>query len=350
MGSVTVKDIAQMAGVSVATVSRVINQNGRFSPETERRVREVIEKCHYQPNQLAKGLRQHRTASVGIMVPNIANEFFSSMILAMQTELFEHDYAAVIYNTNASLELERQCQALLAAQSVAGVIAVNSLDDVRGALKRPVPTVYVDRFVDDDGGGKVACISSDNERSGRLAARELIESGCHRLALIEARADSPITRLRTQGFVDELAEAGLELDSALVRSSAVTSFERGRELMDEVIDSGREFDGVFCQADWLAMGALEALREHGIEVPRQVCVVGHDDISIARFGRPPVTTIRQEPQVLGQKAAELVVGMICGEAPTELCTTVPVELVRRESTRAGNRDALASPNPPSSLF
>ena len=129
-GNVTVKDIARMAGVSVATVSRVINQNGRFSPETEKRVREVIERCNYQPNQLAKGLRQHRTASVGVIVPNIANEFFSSMILSMQTELFKHDFATVIYNTNASLDLERQCQSLLAAQSVAGVIAVNSLDDV----------------------------------------------------------------------------------------------------------------------------------------------------------------------------------------------------------------------------
>lgn len=334
-GSVTVKDIAQMAGVSVATVSRVINQNGRFSPETERRVREVIEQCNYQPNQLAKGLRQHRTASVGIVVPNIANEFFSSMILAMQTELFAHDFATVIYNTNASLELERQCQSLLAAQSVAGVIAVNGLDDVRSALKRGVPTVYVDRFIEEGASGRVACISSDNERSGHLAARELIESGCRRVALIQARADSPITHLRTRGFVDELAAEGLELDEAYVRSSAVTSFERGRELMGELLDSGCRPDGVFCQADWLAMGALEALGERGISVPGDVCVVGHDDISIARFGRPPITTIRQEPRVLGQRAAELVVSMIAGDVPSERRVTVPVELVRRESTRSG---------------
>ncbi len=225
-GSVTVKDIAQMAGVSVATVSRVINQNGRFSPETEKRVREVIEKCNYQPNQLAKGLRQHRTASVGIVVPNIANEFFSSMILAMQTELFAHDFACVIYNTNASLELERQCQSLLAAQSVAGVIAVNSLDDVRSALKRHVPTVYVDRFVDDDGGGKVACISSDNELSGHLAARELLRGGCRRPALIEARADSPITRLRTRGFVDELV--GILPHASCLRAAAKGRRSSGR--------------------------------------------------------------------------------------------------------------------------
>lgn len=330
---VTVKDIAQMAGVSVATVSRVINQNGRFSPETERRVREVIEKCNYQPNQLAKGLRQHRTASVGVVVPNIANEFFSSMILAMQTELFAHDFACVIYNTNASLDLERQCQSLLAAQSVAGVIAVNSLDDVRSALKRHVPTVYVDRFVDDDGGGKVACISSDNELSGHLAARELLRGGCRQPALIEARADSPITRLRTRGFVDELARAGVELDEGNVKSSAVTSFERGHALVSELIEEGREFDGVFCQADWLAMGALEALREHGLSVPGDVCVVGHDDISIARFGRPPITTVRQEPGMLGRRAAELLVQMMAGQAPEEQRTTVPVKLVRRESTR-----------------
>ena len=321
-----------MAGVSVATVSRVINQNGRFSAETERRVRKIIEEYDYQPNQLAKGLRQRHNSAVGIIVPNIANEFFSSMILAMQTMLFESGYASMIYNTNASLE--RQCQALLAAQSVSGVIAVNSLDDVRSALKRSVPTVYVDRFVNEGANaGKVACISSDNERSGRLAARELLSGGCVSLALIQARENSPITKIRTQGFVDELRAAGVELRPELVRSSAVTSFDRGYELMCDLIDSGHKFDGVFCQADWLAMGALEALRGRGVSVPADVCIVGHDDISIARFGRPPPTTIRQEPRVLGEKAADALLGMMNDETPDQLVTYVPVEIVRRESTR-----------------
>lgn len=331
---ITVKDIAQMAGVSVATVSRVINQNGRFSAETERRVRKIIEEYDYQPNQLAKGLRQRHNSAVGIIVPNIANEFFSSMILAMQTKLFESGYATVIYNTNASLDLEKQCQALLAAQSVSGVIAVNSLDDVRSALKRSVPTVYVDRFVNEEANaGKVACISSDNERSGRLAARELLSGGCVSPALIQAREDSPITKIRTQGFVDELRAAGVELKPELVRSSAMTSFDRGYELMCDLIDSGHKFDGVFCQADWLAMGALEALRGRGVSVPADVCVVGHDDISIARFGRPPLTTIRQEPRVLGEKAADALLGMMNDEMPDQLVTYVPVEIVRRESTQ-----------------
>lgn len=332
-GRVTVKDIAQMAGVSVATVSRVINQNGRFSAETEARVRQVIAENDYQPNQLAKGLRQQHNSAIGIIVPNIANEFFSSMILAMQTELFAHDFAAVIYNTNASLELERQCQSLLAAQSVAGVIAVNSLDDVRTAFKRSVPTVYVDRFVEQGADpAKVCCISSDNERSGRLAAQELLRCGCKRPAIIEAREDSPITRVRTKGFEWELNNAGVALPKENVRSSAVTSFDRGYELMNDMIEVGCEFDGVFCQADWLAMGALEALREHGISVPEQVHVVGHDDISIARFGRPPLTTIKQQPRVIGKKAAEFIIGMTQGQAPAETVNYVPVELVRREST------------------
>ena len=332
-GRVTVKDIAQMAGVSVATVSRVINQNGRFSAETERRVREVIKEYDYQPNQLAKGLRQRHNSAIGIIVPNIANEFFSSMILSMQTELFEHGFSTVIYNTNASLEIERQCQALLAAQAVSGVIAVNSLDDVRSALKRSMPTVYVDRFIDEGADAeKVACIASDNELGGSLAAQELLRGGCRRPALIQAREDSPITQVRSRGFREELARAGVELAEENVRSSAVTSFERGHELMCDLLDKGCEFDGVFCQADWLAMGALEALRERGVDVPGQVRVIGHDDISIARFGRPPLTTVKQHPRVLGQKAAEFMIGMTRGEAPADSVTLVPVELVRREST------------------
>ena len=151
--------------------------------------------------------------------------------------------------------------------------------------------------------------------------------------MIQAREDSPITKIRTQGFVDELRAAGVELKPELVRSSAVTSFDRGYELMCDLIESGHKFDGVFCQADWLAMGALEALRGRGMSVPADVCVVGHDDISIARFGRPPLTTIRQEPHILGEKAADALLGMMNDETPDQPVTYVSVEIVRRESTQ-----------------
>lgn len=331
---VTVKDIAELAGVSVATVSRVINQNGRFSAETEQRVRQVIEKYDYQPNQLAKGLRQRRVDAIGVIVPRIANEFFSSMILAMQERFFAEGYSMTIYNTNNSVDVERQCHAHLAAQNVSGVISVNSREDVRAALRRKVPTVYVDRFVGSDHlGENVACISSDNVRSGHLAADELWASGSRRPITITASEESPVTVMRTKGFADGLLERGYQLPQEAIVAPEATSYENGREAMERIIASGTEFDGIFCQTDWLAMGVLEVLREHHIAVPDEVSVVGHDDILISRFGRPPLTTIHQDSTQIGERAADLMLGMMEGRAPEQQMVTVPVGLVRRESTR-----------------
>lgn len=331
---VTVKDIAELAGVSVATVSRVINQNGRYSAETERRVRQVIEEYDYQPNQLAKGLRQRKTDAIGITVPNISNEFFASMVLAIQGRLFEEGRSLTIYNTNSSLDMERQCHALLAAQNVSGIISVNSREDVRAALKRPIPTVYIDRFIEDkDLGSKVVSISSDNVCGGRLAAEELLRAGCRKLVAITASADSPVTEMRTRGFVEYAVSCGVELSDERIVLSRETSYAQGREAMAGILGSGIEFDGVFCQTDWLAMGALEVLREHGVRVPEDVCVVGYDDILISHFGRPPLTTVRQDSTRIGERAAEMIIQMTQGNTPSEQRIVLPVELVRRESVR-----------------
>ena len=330
---ITVKDIAKECGVSVATVSRVINRNGRFSEETEQRVREVMARHNYQPNQMAKGLRANRTDAIGVIVPDISNEFFSNIILTMQSWFFERGYATIIYNTNNDLAMERQCHTMLAAQGVAGVVSANSLEDVRDALERPIPTVYVDRFVNaHDGKKKVASISSDNVRSGRLAAYELVDSGCKRPAVITASASSPVTDMRTEGFVLGLAERGIELPEENIFTPTETSFEQGKSIMGHMVATGLSFDGVFCQTDWLAMGALEALRELHVRVPQEVAVVGHDDIMIARFGRPPLTTIHQDTTRIGRKAAELILSMVEGNPPKEQSISIPVGLVRREST------------------
>ena len=333
---VTVREIAKAAGVSVATVSRVINRNGRFSKETEARVRAAIEKYNYQPNQLAKGLRQQRTSTVGVIVPNIANEFFSNMILTMQEGFFEAGYSIIICNTNHSLDMERQCHASLAAQGVSGVVSANSLEDVRDAFERPIPTVYIDRVVDaGDAGDNVASVMSDNDTSGRLAARELVACGCRQPLVITATENFPITKVRTRAFREGLAEGGVALRDDHVIAPEATDFEHGHDVMTEVLDRGLEFDGLFCETDRLAVGALEALRERGRRVPDDIPVVGHDDILLARFGRPPLTTIRQHPKRIGRVATEMMLGMIRGEDVGERSAIVPVELVRRESTARG---------------
>ena len=302
---VTVREVARAAGVSVATVSRVINHNGRFSAQTEARVREAIERLHYQPNQLARGLRQ----------------FFSRMIVTLQAGLFAAGLSIVIYNTNHDPDMERQCHASLAAQRVSGIVSANSLEDVRAAVRRDVPTLYIDREVPEGGlGPNVSSVMSDNVASGRLAARELARSGCARPMVLTATAGFPVTEVRTRSFAQELARLGVPLDKKRVIHPPATDFPSGHDAVAAALDAGLDFDGVFAQTDRLAMGALEALHERGVRVPEDVAVVGHDDILLARFGRPPLTTIAQDPERIGSLAAH-------------------VRLVRRESTMRGQNVA-----------
>ncbi|TGY62466.1 LacI family transcriptional regulator [Muricaecibacterium torontonense] len=332
--TVTVRDIAEKCGVSVATVSRVINNNGRFSQETEHRVRAAIEELGYQPNQMARALRARRTDAIGVIVPSIANEFYSSVILSLQGELFDEGFSIIIYNTNGSVEMERQCHAHLAAQNVAGIISVNSHEDVRLALDRPVPTVYIDRFLDpDEMGSNVASVSSDNFASGKLAAEELWASGSRHPVTITPRPDAPVTEMRTSGFVRGLKDLGYELPAESIFTPQVTGYETSRIMTERLISSGYPFDGIFAQTDWEAIGALEVLRSHHIRVPEEIAVVGHDDIMIAQFGRPPLTTIHQDAAQIGTRTAHLILSMVRDEPIESNSILVPVGLVRRESTR-----------------
>ncbi|MBC5690450.1 LacI family DNA-binding transcriptional regulator [Mediterraneibacter sp. NSJ-55] len=331
---ISVKDIAEMCNVSVATVSRVINQNGRFSQETEEKVKKVIEKYNFKPNQLAKGLRENKTKAVGIMVPDIGNEYFAKIILSLQTFLFSKGYSLVIYNTNESAEIEKQCVSYLVAQNVSGIIIVNSKTSVFKQLNKDIPTIYIDEYDRYTDVGNVAWLSSDHFQGGYLAAQELIDCKCRDLVVITALKESTVTKIRTNGFVAACEERGISLQKERIFSPSKVDFNEGKTIVKRIIGSGMHFDGIFCQTDWLAAGALEALLDKGIQVPDQVSLVGFDGISISQFGRMPITTIVQDTALIGKKAAKLVLRMIEEQKKTKKQhILVPINLVRRKTTR-----------------
>ena len=180
----SVKDIADMAGVSVATVSRVINQNGRFSKETEDRVNEVIRKTNYQPNQLARGLRTNRAKTIGVLVPDITNEFFARIILEIQNRFFAEDYITLIFNTNEDEKVEQRQLNAFQSQLVSGLVYVSG--NTNNKLTIDVPIVYIDRkpaFEKADNANYVL-IESDNFQGGVLATEELINKGCKNIACV----------------------------------------------------------------------------------------------------------------------------------------------------------------------
>lgn len=331
---VSLKEIAEMCGVSVATVSRVINQNGRFSKETDKKVREVIEQYNYRPNQIAKGLRTNKIDTIGIIVPDITNEFFAMLILALQKRLFQENYSCIIFNTNESKEIERRCVASMMALNISGIVSVNGRLELSKMLQSDMPVVYIDRQPEEISNRRNAMfLSSDHEYGAYLAGRELARCGCRRVACITALWEASTTQVRNTGFARACREFGMELPQELIFSPAEVSRQSGYEIVSKMLDGGAEFDGIFCQTDWLAIGALAALLDHGIRVPDQVQLVGFDDTRASQIAQIPLTTVHQPSSELGVQTADAILRMANGYVPEGAMKKLPVTLIRRATTR-----------------
>ncbi len=329
--NISMTDISRMAGVSVATVSRIINQNGRYSEETERRVRALIEKYHYTPNMTAKGLKTKRSNFVGILVPDITNDFFSCIVQEIQNGLRVHGYMAFVCNTAENEEIERQYMSMLGAVNLSGLIFISgNTCELKNGLHR-LPAIYIDR-VPMTGSGEVTVIESDNYGGAKLAVQELYDRGCRRIACIRSSKVISTYNSRYSGYRDQLALYGLQADPELDMRVDDISFQAARQAVNELIEQGKCFDGIFCTADWLALGALDALRAHQVAVPDDVKIVGFDDIAMASLGAKPLTTIHQQTDVLGQTAAEEIVKMMQGSPDRKHRVLVDVSLVRRKTT------------------
>lgn len=330
--NLSVKDIAALAGVSVATVSRVINQNGRFSKETEARVRRTIEEYGYRPNLLARGLRTNKVQMIGVIVPDITNEYFAKITLDMQKRLFEFDYSTIICNTNEIYGIEMRHLAMLKSLNVSGLIHLTGIP-MKNQTAFDVPTVYIDR--EPSGaleGSNCVLIESNNEQGGYLAAREMLNRGCKHIALIEFKNAVSSHISRAKGYERALRERGIPIDSRYISQTREISYESGYRCMKKLLQTTEELDGVFCTTDMLALGALKALGELGIQVPSQVKLVGFDDTTASEMARVPITTIRQPVEKFGSLAISTLLRMINGEKIEENRFLLPVHIVRRETT------------------
>lgn len=326
----SIKEIAQLAGVSVATVSRVINHNGRFSPETERRVRSIIAENEYIPNMNAKGLRTSRTQVVGIIVPDITNPHFSDLVLKLEMSLFERGYSSLICNTNESTELERRHIQSLTAQNVSGIILISGTRDYEELGDLPV--IYVDRpSIDLHETGIM--IESDNEKGGYLATRELLSQGCRRILMLKSIGSDCNQLNRYKGYQRALAQFGIAEEKRLQVDLGEVTTDAARAIVSGLLDSGLAFDGVMCTTDTIAAGVVIALREHGLKVPGDILVTGFDDCRIAAMCGPGLTSVRQNVDEMARIATELFLRLQRGEPVEHRSYRLPVSLTVRASTR-----------------
>lgn len=330
---VSIKEIAKLSHVSIATVSRVINSNGRFSRETEERVKRIIDEYNYVPSMLAKGLRINKVQIVGIIVPDITNEFFARMTLEIQKNLFDQGYSTIICNTNELKDIEQRHVMMLRAQKVSGLVYISSEYTDDKNLLINIPTVYIDRKPPfSNKNDSYVFIESDNVQGGYMATSELLNKGCRNIAIIMYKHKISSHNGRYAGYQKAISEGGQSIDDRLRievdEVSPLCAYEKTKLL----IKSGVEFDGIFCNTDLLAVGAIRALDECGIRIPEDVKVIGFDDISISECNFKPITSVRQPISEIGRLAVVTLIAMANGEKITDHHYLLPVELIRRSSS------------------
>jgi LacI family transcriptional regulator len=317
----------------VATVSRVINDSGYVRTELEERVLKAMKDLNYRPSALARSLRVQKTQTVGLLLPQLDQPFFSRLAYRVVQALFARNYQTLVCSSEEDAQHESVAVDMLIRQRVDGVIAtpIGSHGQVLSQLaEQNVPVVLLDRDVPSASVNKVF---SDHRQGGRLAAQHLIELGHRDIAILSPPDDAASVKARMEGALEVFVAHGARtLAMTLRQDERGNYYERGYELAKQVMVSKKRPTAIFALMDVMAVGAVRAAVEANLRVPDDLSVMGFDDIPLAQQSVPSLTTIRQPTDAMAQAAVEVLMAQM-GEAtstPHELI--LPTELVRREST------------------
>jgi LacI family transcriptional regulator len=326
----TLEMVAKEAGVSMATVSRIINGTAQVSAERRTAVEKAIAKFKFRPNPAARGLAMGRSTTIGVITQAIDSPFYGEGLRGIEHHLQQHGYAALFMSGNWNEEDEARCVRELLARRVDGIIMFSgrSKDSEIAAYAKKVPIVVSGRSLKAPG---VLSLPIEDRQGAILATRHLIELGHRRIAFISGILRHPDAEERLSGYRQALADAGVAYDAKLVVPGDFHE-EGGVDATLRLIRSQERFTALFCVNDQTAYGACLALYRSGLSVPHDVSVVGFDDLHSSEYRVPPLTSVRQSVRALGETSAEAMLRLLKHERPR--VTLPPVELIVRESTAA----------------
>jgi LacI family transcriptional regulator len=338
-GPVTISDVARHAGVSSMTVSRVINESARVSPETRRRVEDAIAELGYVPSRLARGLIRKRTGTLAVIVPDVANPFFTLIVRGAEDVARRSGYRVLLCDTRADLELEREVIEELIAHRVEGIVIAPVSDRSKPHLRRlasfGVPFVLVDRTVP---GVDCDVVLGDSAAGARRLVEHLLGLGHRRIGLVIESDEVSTARDRHRGYLDALTAGGVPADAELVVRSTVDP-EGGFAGMSRLLELVEPPTAVFTVNNLVAVGAIDAARAQGLEVPADLALVCFDDIDYATRLYPFLTVMMQPAETFGTLGTQLLLERLDGRASERSRLVVlPAEFVVRRSCGA----ALAS--------
>jgi DNA-binding LacI/PurR family transcriptional regulator len=331
MAKATIRDVAKLAGVSTATVSKVLNGTGRISAGTSVRVANAMEELQYHPSMIARALKKNQTYSIGLLVPDITNSFYAELMRAIEDEALSRNYFVLVCSTDNSPERERKQLELLMGKQLDGLIIATadgmSSDSLKMLRNSELRVVFIDRVVPDS---PYPVIAADHYAGSYQAMEHLIQLGHRKLAVFAEPLYLRPSQERLRGFFAALEAYGLPRDSSPVLNRGFGA-QAGYELAQRLLLSNELPTAIFATNDLIALGALQKFHEVGISIPDQLSLMGYDDIQMAKLASPPLTTIAQPIAEMCRLAVEY---LFSDRPPSTTITLLLPKLIIRNSTAA----------------
>ncbi|MCA0986534.1 LacI family DNA-binding transcriptional regulator [Guptibacillus algicola] len=322
---VTIKDVAQEAGVSVATVSRVLNDNGYVGAETREKVMKAITKFNYSPNEVARSLYKRESRLIGLLLPDITNPFFPQLARGVEDEVNQAGYRLLLGNSDESIQKELDYIQTFAQNNVVGMISATNHVDHELYEALALPLVLLDRTSED-----YPAVYADGREGGLLAAKALVEKGAKRITVMKGPSHIKPAQDRFRGAIEYLSQEEVDFS---VMSTTSYSFEDAKGWAEELFSKYSDTDAVIASNDIVGIAILHEALRLGKRIPEDVQIIGYDDIPQSSLSYPTLSTIRQPAYEMGKQAAKLLITIIRKEQEIERSIQLPVELIERNTTR-----------------
>lgn len=330
----TLKQIAKDLNISVSTVSRILNGKGkesRISDATVASVLKYAQEIGYSPNLIAKGLQASQTYTIGLMVPDIANPFFATMAKNIEKWASNANYSIILIDSDEDVETEKKQVLNMMGRKVDGIIVApvgDSYQHFTKIVKQKVPLIFVDRYFTDS---SIPYISSDNYQGSYNATQELIEKGHKRICLISGSSANELVQERTEGYVNALKNAGIEVSEELMLGNSF-SIQNGLESTKSVLGLKSPPTAIFAMNNLIGFGVLKAAKELGLKIPQAVSLIIFDNHPYLSLLNPSISTVKQNSEKIGEMAVKAILKEINREFDIT-SMRIETELILRDSIR-----------------
>jgi DNA-binding LacI/PurR family transcriptional regulator len=329
----TIIDIARKLGISSSTVSRALNDHPDIKNETRQQIKKIAKELHYSPNPIAQSLKSNRTTTIGVIVPEIKHDFFSSAISGIEGVAYKSGYTIILCQSNESFEREVINVNLLMQHRVAGIVVsitqnTKSGDHFNNLLRQKIPLVFFDRVCEDVKASKVII---DDYKSAFEAVRYLLSKGYKKIAHFAGPKELGICRNRWRGFVDALKQVHMSSGNGFVRYGGLHE-QDGYNSMDILLKEKMLPDAIFAINDPVAIGAYQRIKEAKMKIPDEIAIMGFSNNKITSLVDPQLTTVDQPSFEMGEKSAQMLIDIIKGKMVEPKILVLNTKLIERGST------------------